>query len=358
MALLAGRDGRPAARSWTPLDDDLGPIDRRRAVAGTIVAGGELRTYVTLTAGERGRSAGTRWTSRAASPAVELTGDPPALTSVPGGRRDLRPRRPDRRPAPDVTVASTDDRLTITGRRRPVTARLRRRPARRGDSACGSCWSRTTPTSPRSSALGLRNESYAVDVARTCAEAEDLLRTTDFDVACLDLGLPDGDGLDLVRRLATDADLRRPRRSHRADRPRRGRRPGRRPRRRRRRLPRQAVRLLRAAGPAAGPGPARRRARPTCGSATSSLDTAAHRAWRAARELELTAREFSLLRYFVHHPGQVLSAEDLLEHVWDANADPFTISVRVILSRLRRKLGDPPLIMTVTGVGYRCEAPA
>ena len=59
----------------------------------------------------------------------------------------------------------------------------------------------------------------------------------------------------------------------------------------------------------------------------------------------------------MHHPGEVLSAEDLLEHVWDANADPFTASVRVILSRLRRKLGEPPLIVTVTGAGYRLEAP-
>ena len=64
-------------------------------------------------------------------------------------------------------------------------------------------------------ALGLRNESYAVDVARTCAEAEELLVATDFDVACVDLGLPDGDGLDLVRRLAGDPDLRRPRRTRR-----------------------------------------------------------------------------------------------------------------------------------------------
>jgi DNA-binding response OmpR family regulator len=53
-------------------------------------------------------------------------------------------------------------------------------------------------------ALGLRNESYVVDVARTCAEAEELLRITDVDLACVDLGMPDGDGLDLVRRLAHD----------------------------------------------------------------------------------------------------------------------------------------------------------
>ncbi len=57
----------------------------------------------------------------------------------------------------------------------------------------------------------------------------------------------------------------------------------------------------------------------------------------------------------MHHPGHVLSAEHLLEHVWDANADPFTSSVRVILSRLRSKLGDPAPIVTITNVGYRLE---
>jgi DNA-binding response OmpR family regulator len=82
------------------------------------------------------------------------------------------------------------------------------------------------------------------------------------------------------------------------------------------------------------------------------LDTAAHRAWRGGTELDLTPREFSMLRYFMHHPGRTVSAEELLEHVWDANADPFTASVRVILSRLRRKLGEPGPISTVNGVGY------
>jgi DNA-binding response OmpR family regulator len=86
-----------------------------------------------------------------------------------------------------------------------------------------------------------------------------------------------------------------------------------------------------------------------------TLDAAAHRAWRAGVELELTAREFSLLRYFMHHPGEVLSAEVLLEHVWDANADPFTSSPRTILSRLRRKLGDPSPIVTIPSAGYRLE---
>ena len=92
-------------------------------------------------------------------------------------------------------------------------------------------------------------------------------------------------------------------------------------------------------------GPPRRR---TAGSVLRVGDVAARRRRPAGRggrapSCGLTPREFSLLRYFMHHPGEVLSAEHLLEHVWDANADPFTSSVRVILSRLRRKLGDPPL---------------
>lgn len=88
-----------------------------------------------------------------------------------------------------------------------------------------------------------------------------------------------------------------------------------------------------------------------------TLDLATHRAWRAETPLDLTAREYSLLRYFMHHPGEVLPAETLLEHVWDANANPFTSSVRVILSRLRRKLGEPALIVTVTNTGYRLQLP-
>jgi DNA-binding response OmpR family regulator len=207
-------------------------------------------------------------------------------------------------------------------------------------------------------ALGLRNESYAVDVARTLADADELLRTARFDVACVDLGLPDGDGLDLVRRLATDAGLLRPRRSIVL-------------------TARDAV-ADRVAGLDAGADDylvkpfafselvARLRALGRRGHETGStleigdlvLDLAARRVWRAGAELGLTPREFSLLRYLAHHPGEVLSAEDLLEHVWDANADPFTSSVRVILSRLRRKLGEPALITTITNTGYRLEVPS
>jgi DNA-binding response OmpR family regulator len=207
-------------------------------------------------------------------------------------------------------------------------------------------------------ALGLRNESYAVDVARTCAAAEELLRITDVDVACVDLGMPDGDGLDFVRRLAHDPDLRRPRRTIVI-------------------TARDAV-ADRVAGLDAGADDylvkpfafselvARLRALGRRGHERGAtvkvgdlvLDLAARRAWRSGIELDLTSREFALLRYFAHRPGEVLSAEDLLEHVWDANADPFTSSVRVILSRLRRKLGEPPLITTVPHAGYRLQAPS
>ncbi|MDH2428304.1 response regulator transcription factor [Sphaerisporangium sp. TRM90804] len=206
-------------------------------------------------------------------------------------------------------------------------------------------------------ALGLRNESYAVDVAATRAGAEELLRTTRYDVACFDLGLPDGDGLDLLRGLAGDPGLHRPRRSLVL-------------------TARDAV-ADRVAGLDAGADDylvkpfhfaelvARLRALARRDGEHGSilrvgeltLDLAAHRAWRSGVPLDLTAREFSMLRHFMHHPGQVVSAEDLLEHVWDAHANPFTTSVRVILSRLRRKIGDPPLILTITNAGYRLTAP-
>jgi len=86
------------------------------------------------------------------------------------------------------------------------------------------------------------------------------------------------------------------------------------------------------------------------------LDTARHEARRGGRELALTPKEFSLLRYFMSRSGQVLSQEDLLEHVWDEHADPFTNTVRVTVMTLRRKLadaGEGQPIETVVGRGYR-----
>ena len=84
-----------------------------------------------------------------------------------------------------------------------------------------------------------------------------------------------------------------------------------------------------------------------------TVDRARHRATRAGRLVSLTRKEFGVLEMLAAADGAVVSAEELLEHVWDANADPFSNIVSVTLTRLRRKLGPPPLIETVVGRGYR-----
>ena len=84
-----------------------------------------------------------------------------------------------------------------------------------------------------------------------------------------------------------------------------------------------------------------------------AVDRARHRASRGSRPLSLTRKEFGVLEMLLAADGTLVSAEDLLEHVWDANADPFSNTVSVTVARLRRKLGEPPLIETVVGKGYR-----
>ena len=74
---------------------------------------------------------------------------------------------------------------------------------------------------------------------------------------------------------------------------------------------------------------------------------------REGRIIPLTTKELAVLEILMGADGAVVSAEELLEHVWDANADPFSNIVSVTLTRLRRKLGPPPLIETVIGRGYR-----
>jgi DNA-binding response OmpR family regulator len=83
------------------------------------------------------------------------------------------------------------------------------------------------------------------------------------------------------------------------------------------------------------------------------LDRPAHAAWRDGLLLSLTPKEFAVLEVLMRAEGRVISAEDLLEKAWDENADPFTNAVRVAVMTLRRKLGDPPVIETVPGAGYR-----
>jgi DNA-binding response OmpR family regulator len=83
------------------------------------------------------------------------------------------------------------------------------------------------------------------------------------------------------------------------------------------------------------------------------LDPHRREATRAGRPLALTNKELGVLEVLMAATGGVISTEELLERVWDAHTDPFTNTVRVTLTNLRRKLGDPPVIDTVIGVGYR-----
>jgi DNA-binding response OmpR family regulator len=83
------------------------------------------------------------------------------------------------------------------------------------------------------------------------------------------------------------------------------------------------------------------------------LDSARRQATRAGRELALNPKEFAVLEVLLAAGGTVVSSEELLERVWDEEADPFSQAVKTTMSRLRAKLGDPPVIETVTRSGYR-----
>ena len=83
------------------------------------------------------------------------------------------------------------------------------------------------------------------------------------------------------------------------------------------------------------------------------LDPLRRTVTRDGQQLDLSVKEFALLEALLRAGPGFLSAEDLLEQVWDENADPFTNTVTVTIGRLRRKLGDPPVITTTPGVGYR-----
>jgi DNA-binding response OmpR family regulator len=206
-------------------------------------------------------------------------------------------------------------------------------------------------------ARGLRREGYAVDVAYDGDEALDKLSINEYDVICLDLNLPGTDGIGVTRRLREErAGPTAPRVLMLTARD----------------QPRDRVIGLDEGADDYLIKPfdfdelkARVRAllRRDAGRSGAlmrvgdlELDTARHEARRAGHELPLTPKEFSLLRYFMSRAGQVLSQEDLLEHVWDEHADPFTNTVRVTVMTLRRKLGDAgdgQPIETVVGRGYR-----
>jgi len=92
---------------------------------------------------------------------------------------------------------------------------------------------------------------------------------------------------------------------------------------------------------------------PTLVSGDLRVDSAQRTAVRAGRQLELSRKELAVLEYLLAAKGRPITAEELLERVWDEATDPFTTTVKVTIRRLRTKLGDPPLIETVAQGGYR-----
>ncbi|WP_271982509.1 response regulator transcription factor [Pseudoclavibacter terrae] len=89
-----------------------------------------------------------------------------------------------------------------------------------------------------------------------------------------------------------------------------------------------------------------------------TLDPFRREVYRDGRYVALTRKQFAVLEVLMSAGGGVISAEELLEKAWDENADPFTNAVRITVSALRKRLGEPWLIVTVPGVGYRIDAEA
>ena len=202
-------------------------------------------------------------------------------------------------------------------------------------------------------ARGLREQSFAVDVA---ADGEDALfqaSVNTYDVVVLDLMIPEVDGIEVCRRLRANGA-------------------------------RMPVLMLtardgvedRIAGLDAGADDyltkpfafgellARIRAilrrageirPPTFAVADLLVDTRSRLVWRADREIPLTTKEYALLEFFVRNEGRVVGRAEIAEHVWDESYDPFTNVIEVYVNRLRRKIDEPfdnPLIHTRRGAGY------
>ena len=206
-------------------------------------------------------------------------------------------------------------------------------------------------------AEGLRDEGFAVDVAYDGLDAAAKLDTNAYQVVVLDRDLPGIHG-DTLCRMITESD--QPAMTLMLTAAGRQRRPHQRPRPRRRRLPDQTLPLhrTRAPHPRPGPPPAHRPAPHPTTPLASTLDPQRHTATRDGRPLDLSVKEFGVLEALLRAAPAFLSTEELLEQVWDENADPFTNTVFNTLSRLRRKLGNPSLIETRPGVGYRITDPA
>jgi len=92
---------------------------------------------------------------------------------------------------------------------------------------------------------------------------------------------------------------------------------------------------------------------PVLASGDLTLDPGRRVAVRAGRRLTLSPKEFAVLEYLMAADGRVVSAEELLERVWDEAANPFTSTVKTTIGRLRAKLGEPPVVDTIREAGYR-----
>ena len=208
-------------------------------------------------------------------------------------------------------------------------------------------------------ASSLRRAGFSVDVSGTAAGALERADLHPYDAVVLDLGLPDMDGLELCRRL---------------------------------RRQQTGVRVLmatardgiddRVAGLELGADDylvkpyalaeltarlhalLRRPAAavpPTLAVDDLSLDTGTRVARRGTRAIELTTKEFAVLEVLMRRAGEVVTREQISEHAWDENYDPFSNVIDVYVGRLRRKIdheGEPPLVHTVRGAGYRLGEPA
>jgi len=208
-------------------------------------------------------------------------------------------------------------------------------------------------------ARGLRQKGYAVDIAVNGEEGWEFGEINEYDLAILDLNLPKLDGLEVCKRLRSSKPemliLMLTARS---------------------RLEDKVIGLdLGADDYLVKPFHfeellARIRAllrrdlrvrEPILHAGDLRLDPASRIAWQGKRRVELTKKEFAILEYLMRHRGEVVSQEELIEHIWNEDVNLFTASVRVHVHSLRRKLGDnadcPRYIETITGVGYRLIAP-
>jgi len=200
-------------------------------------------------------------------------------------------------------------------------------------------------------ARGLRRQGMAVDVAYDGLEGHEKWTYTDYDVVVLDRDLPGMSGDEVMRQLAGSGTLTRvlmltASRSV-ADRV-NGLSLGADDYLSKPFAFAELVARIRALGRRATPA-----APPVLAAGDLVLDPTRRVVRRAGTPIELTRKEFGVLEMLMRANGGVVSSEELLEKVWDENADPFTTTVRVTIMTMRRKLGEPAIVDTVVGSGYR-----